>query len=107
MLKASVRSRSIELQYDESIAPARGVSRGGWITLLPGLPSADQLSKFVHEIAHELRHRDERRKETNRTSPETEAEAIAFVICRDRCNSSKPQQQKSWAFWQILPLRAA
>jgi antirestriction protein ArdC len=81
-LKSFISARAIALDYDQAIAPARGVSRGGRITLLPGLPAAEEFSTLVHELAHELLHRDERRPQTNKTVRETEAEAVAFVVCQ-------------------------
>src|SRR5260370_37236345 len=81
-LKSFISARAIALDYDEAIAPAHGVSRGGRITLLPGLPAAEEFSTLVHELAHELLHRDERRTQTNKTVRETEAEAVAFVVCQ-------------------------
>ncbi|HEX4772235.1 MAG TPA: ArdC family protein [Bryobacteraceae bacterium] len=81
-LKAFVCSRGILLDYDSGIAPALGVSRGGSITLLPGLAAAQEFSTLAHECAHELLHRNERRPQTNKTIRETEAEAVAFVVCQ-------------------------
>ncbi|MGH9770204.1 MAG: ArdC family protein [Candidatus Acidiferrales bacterium] len=80
-LKALVASHSIALDYDAAVAPAKGVSRGGCITLLPGQPAAEEFSTLVHELAHEKLHRAERRTETTKTIRETEAEAVAFVVC--------------------------
>ena len=80
-LKRLLASDSIGLEYDQSIAPARGVSRGGQITLLPGLAAAEEFSTLVHELAHEKLHRADRRTETTRTVRETEAESVAFVVC--------------------------
>src|ERR1700733_6584442 len=74
-------SRNIVLAYDSAIAPARGMSSGGKITLLPDLSPAEHLATLAHECAHELLHRGERRKETTHTVRETEAEAVAFVVC--------------------------
>ena len=82
LLKAFVCSRGILLDYDSAIAPALGVSRGGIITLLPGLAAAQEFSTLAHECAHELLHRNERRLQTNKTIRETEAEAVAFVVCQ-------------------------
>lgn len=79
-LKAYLQSESIELEYDDRIAPAYGTSSGGKITLRPGLEPAEEFSVLVHETAHELLHRGERRKETSHTVRETEAEAVAFVV---------------------------
>jgi len=76
-----VRSQNIALEYDFAIAPARGMSSGGKITLLPDLPSAEHLATLAHECAHEVLHRGERRKETTHIVRETEAEAVAFVVC--------------------------
>jgi antirestriction protein ArdC len=81
-LKAFACSRGILLDYDSAIAPALGVSRGGRITLLPGLAAAQEFSALAHECAHELLHRNERRPQTNKTIRETEAEAVAFVVCQ-------------------------
>jgi len=76
-----VASQNIALEYDCGIAPARGMSSGGKITLLPDLSSAEHLATLAHECAHEMLHRGERRKETTHTVRETEAEAVAFVVC--------------------------
>jgi len=80
-LKTLVGSHSITLDYDASIAPAKGVSRGGCITLMPNLPAAEEFSTLVHELSHEKLHRTDRRTETTKTIRETEAEAVAFVVC--------------------------
>jgi hypothetical protein len=76
-----VASQNIALEYDSAIAPARGMSSGGKITLLPDLSPAEHLATLAHECAHEMLHRGERRKETTHTVRETEAEAVAFVVC--------------------------
>jgi len=65
-----VESQSVELSFSERIAPAKGLSHGGKITLL------------VHEIAHEMLHHGERRTMTTKQVRETEAEAVAFVVCQ-------------------------
>ena len=80
-LKVLVASHAITLDYDNSIAPAKGVSRGGSITLLPNQPAAEEFSTLVHELSHEKLHRTDRRADTTKTIRETEAEAVAFVVC--------------------------
>jgi antirestriction protein ArdC len=80
-LKQFVASQNIGLVYDGKIAPARGMSSGGKITLLPDLAHAEHFAVLAHELAHELLHRGDRRKETTHTVRETEAEAVAFVVC--------------------------
>jgi hypothetical protein len=40
------------LNYSERIAPAKGMSYGGKITLLTGMKPAEEFSTLVHEIAH-------------------------------------------------------
>jgi antirestriction protein ArdC len=75
-----VAKQNIALEYDTSIAPAKGMSSGGKITLLPDLPPAENLAVLAHEVAHEMLHRGERRHQTTHTVRETEAEAVAFVI---------------------------
>jgi antirestriction protein ArdC len=79
-LEQFVADRAITLEYDATIAPAKGMSSGGKITLLPGLLPAEEFSVLVHETAHELLHRGDRRHETTHVIRETEAEAVAFVV---------------------------
>ena len=76
-----VTEQSIALEYSENIAPARGTSAGGKITLLPGQSPAEEFATLVHELAHEMMHRTERRSSTSKRVRETEAEAVAFVVC--------------------------
>jgi len=77
-----VTDQDILLEYSQDIAPARGTSAGGKITLLPGQVPAEEFATLAHEVAHELMHRDERRASTSKRSRETEAEAAAFVCCQ-------------------------
>lgn len=76
-----IADQGITLEYSEDIAPARGMSEGGKIKLLPGHPPAEEFATLAHETAHELMHRDERRSSTSKRIRETEAEAVAFVVC--------------------------
>lgn len=76
-----VAEQSISLEYSQDIAPARGTSAGGKITLLPGQSSAEEFATLAHELAHEIMHRTERRNSTSKRTRETEAEAVAFVVC--------------------------
>ncbi len=76
-----VANQKIVLEYDASIAPAKGMSSGGKITLLPDQTPAETLATLAHEIGHELLHRGERRSQTTHAIRETEAEAVAFVVC--------------------------
>ncbi len=81
-LEQFVREQGVALEYSEDIAPAKGVSEGGKITLLPGQSPADTVATPVHELAHERLHRAERRASTTKRIRETEAEAVAFVVCQ-------------------------
>jgi hypothetical protein len=81
-LKQFVATQKIALEYDAKIAPAKGMSSGGKITLLPDMPPAEDFAVLAHEAAHELLHRGDRRKETTHAVRETEAEAVAFVVCQ-------------------------
>jgi len=76
-----IAERGIALEYSSDIAPARGTSSGGKITLLPGQSAAEEFATLAHEVAHEMMHRDERRKNTTKRLRETEAEAVSFVVC--------------------------
>jgi antirestriction protein ArdC len=77
-----VESQSVTLNYSENIAPAKGLSYGGKITLLSGMQPAEEFSTLTHEIAHEMLHRGDRRTLTTKKVRETEAEAVAFVVCQ-------------------------
>jgi antirestriction protein ArdC len=74
-------AQEIKLEYSDKIAPARGMSYGGLIRILPGMEPSETLATFVHELAHEMMHRAERRTFTTKVVRETEAEAVAFVVC--------------------------
>jgi antirestriction protein ArdC len=76
-----ITEQGIVLEYSEDIAPARGRSSGGKITLLPDLSAPEDFATLVHELAHEMLHRDHRRSRTTKRVRETEAEAVAFVVC--------------------------
>jgi antirestriction protein ArdC len=76
-----ITEQGIALESSEEIAPARGLSAGGKITLLPGQSPAEEFATLAHELAHEMMHRDERRSSTSKRIRETEAEAVAFVVC--------------------------
>jgi len=80
-LKQIISERGIMLDYDDLPDGADGVSRGGRISIRPGLEPAHEFSVTVHELAHELLHRGEDRP-TGKTVRETEAEAVAFVVCQ-------------------------
>jgi antirestriction protein ArdC len=77
-----VNAQGIELEFNERIAPATGMSYGGKIVLLPGQSKAEEFSTLVHELAHEMLHKADRRTATARVVRETEAEAIAFVVSK-------------------------
>jgi antirestriction protein ArdC len=77
-----VIGHGIKFGYSDQIAPARGVSKGGSIELLPDMTEAEQFATLVHEVAHELLHKSERRSLITKTVRETEAEAVAFVVSK-------------------------
>ena len=79
-LRRILGGKGIVLERSERILPAKGMSSGGKITLLPSLDPADTFAVVVHEVAHELLHQSERRTQTTNTIRETEAEAVAFVV---------------------------
>lgn len=82
-LKTFVAERSIELQYLWEITPARGVSTGGRIILVPNMAPPEEFSTLVHELAHELLHDRNARLDHNALGlRELEAEAVAFVVCQ-------------------------
>ena len=47
-----VTEQGIALEYSEDIAPARGTSAGGKITLMPGQSQAEEFATLAHELAH-------------------------------------------------------
>ena len=81
-LRKFVERQKIKLYYSEKIAPAKGFSKGGTVTLLSGMQPAEEFATLVHEIAHEMLHWGERRTLTTKQVRETEAEAVSFVVCQ-------------------------
>ena len=73
--------QGIKLEYSDKIAPARGMSYGGLIRILPELEESETFATLIHELAHEMLHKAERRTMTTQAVRETEAEAVAFVVC--------------------------
>ena len=51
-LEQLVREQGIALEYSPDIAPAKGISEGGKITLLPGQSPAETVATLIHEVAH-------------------------------------------------------
>ena len=56
-----VKQQGIKLDYSDKIAPAKGISYGGAIRLLPNMAPAEEFATLVHEVAHEMIHKAERR----------------------------------------------
>jgi hypothetical protein len=79
-LAAYALSLGIRLEYSAAIAPARGISEGGKITLLPDMSSAEHAPVLAHELAHEFLHHQPRRAATTKAIRETEAEVVAYVV---------------------------
>ena len=77
-----VEGKGVKLSYSETIAPAKGPSQGGKITLLSGMQPAETFAVLVHEIAHEMLHQGDRRTLATKQVRETEAEAVAFIVCQ-------------------------
>jgi hypothetical protein len=51
-LRGFASARGISIDYSLAIVPARGMTSGGKITLLPGQPPAEEFSTLAHELAH-------------------------------------------------------
>lgn len=81
-LKDAIQRNGIRLTVSNDLGSAFGRSRGGEISVRPGLATAEEFSVLVHEFAHELLHHGADRGATTRTIRETEAEAVAFVVCQ-------------------------
>ena len=47
-------AQGIEIEFNESIAPALGMSYGGRLAILPGQAPAEEFSSIVHELVHEM-----------------------------------------------------
>jgi antirestriction protein ArdC len=74
-------SEGITVEHSGDVAPARGISLGGKIVLMPDMAPAEEFATLAHEVGHELLHRGERRATTTKTIRETEAEAVAYTVC--------------------------
>lgn len=80
-IRTVVASRGIALDYEIGHGSALGLSRGGRISIRPGLPAAEEFAVIAYERAHGLLHRGEDRP-ASRTVRETKAEADAFVVAQ-------------------------
>jgi antirestriction protein ArdC len=76
---AFAEAQGISVEYSSEIAPARGTSSGGRITLLPGQSEAEEFSTLAHELAHELLHRGDRRGAISRRIRETGSAATDYI----------------------------
>ena len=81
-LKAWAAKRGIELKFDRSIAPAQGISGGGEIRLMPGLPPAQELSVLTRELTHEMLHHRKDATALSHELRETQAELVSYVVTR-------------------------
>jgi hypothetical protein len=97
-LEQFIQQQGIALEYSADIAPARGTSPGGKITILPGQSPAETVETLAHEIAHELMHRGDRRTATTKRPRETEAEAVAYLVA----NATGPQATSASADYLTL-----
>lgn len=79
-LKQLVAESGCGFEYSESILPAKGQCSAHKITLVPGMPPAEEFHVLVHELAHLRLHFSSRRAGTTKCTRETEAEAVAFVV---------------------------
>ena len=77
-IRAAIVASGIDVEYAEELGGALGVSLGGRIKTLRGLPPAEEFMVLAHEWAHELLHRSDLRP--SRDTRELEAEAVAFVV---------------------------
>jgi hypothetical protein len=102
-----VESQSVELSFSERIAPAKGLSYGGKITLLSGMRPAEEFSTLVHEIAHEMLHRGDRRTLTTKQVRETEAEAWPLWFPNRSGFRTEPHHRTTSSFGTETPISCA
>ena len=77
-IRGAIVASGIEIEYADELDGPLGVSLGGRIKTLRGLPPAEEFMVLAHEWAHELLHRNGDRP--GRDTRELEAEAVAFVV---------------------------
>ena len=96
--------QDIALEYSEAIAPARGVSAGGKITLLPG---QSRLSRSSGEKDYHL-NGDNRENEGCKKGVLKSARKAAAVAVSIRGANQRAAAEKVWrAIESLLPTRAA
>jgi antirestriction protein ArdC len=74
-------SQEIQIEYSDSIAPARGTSYRGVIRLLPDMEAGETVSVLLRELAAQMLYETERRSFVTRDVLLREAKAVAFVVC--------------------------
>jgi hypothetical protein len=102
-----VESQGVELSFSERIAPAKGLSHGGKITLLSGMQPAEEFSTLVHEIAHEMLHRGERRMLTTKQVRETEAKPWLSWSASPSDFRTEPRPRTTYSFGAETPISCA
>ena len=84
VLYQQVRARveAVGIRVEERMLPAgvQGMSRGGSITIRPGLDSRNRLAVLLHEFVHEIEHQTEDTAAKTRGQRELEAESVTYVV---------------------------
>lgn len=79
-LRGFVSDRQVQLKYVRLPGTTQGYSAKGAIAIREGLPTAEEFSVLVHELAHVMLHSGQ--NGCNKSVLETEAEAVAYVVCQ-------------------------
>lgn len=104
-LERAARGLGVEVAYEPLPPGTLGLSHGGRIVVLPGLPGRERTRVLAHELAHEVLHQAERKRaaELRRPGPartraerETEADATAYVVLAVLGMPSKAPTYIAW-----------
>jgi hypothetical protein len=74
-------SQEFQIEYSDTIAPARGTSYYGQIRLMPDMEAEETISVLIRELALQMLYNTQRRSFVTRDVLLREAKAVAFVVC--------------------------
>ena len=85
-------NQGFQIEYSDTIAPARGTSHYGRIRLMPDMEEKETLSVLIRELALQMLYETKRRSFVTRDVLLKEAKAVAFVVCNALSLETEPAE---------------
>ena len=85
-------SQGFQIEYSDTIAPARGTSYYGLVRLLPDMDKNETVFVLIRELALQMLYETQRRSFVTRDVLLREAKAAAFVVCNALALETEPAE---------------